>query len=145
MRLLSCGIQDETLSGVDDLNTFQPPTFSANGSRPGPLLGKFYRIGHVAFNQRPGFFIHSLIEQIGGEQDGNKILAILAPCSSNLQSANGNAFQLIDMPLFLHPNKMSLIFGSQLGAEKMTVGGQISTHPPGLDLEKNIRGHLKEM
>ena len=92
-----------------------------------------------------GLLIHRVIEQVGQEVDGDEVLPAIAAGGVDLDLADGDAFEFVDLPEAAHLIELLLVFSGQLVAEQMPVGLEIPAHPAGLDLKKDIGGDLEEM
>jgi hypothetical protein len=139
---------EPTLEGMQQsalLYAFKLPVMGAGRPCPGPLFPKFHGRAHAAGNEIAAFIINRVIKQIGGKQHGYEIFPAIAAGLNNLRPANGNGLQFIYMAFAAHFSEILRVLTGQLLAEKMPVGIQIPAHPAGLNLEKHVRGNLREM
>src|SRR3989339_863215 len=104
----------KTTRFISNLYTFQFPIPASRRSRKGPGLIKFHGIFRISPYNFSGFFIHGIIQKIGGKPNRDKHLVALDPGGRQFNIPNGNVFEAIESALLFKVSKMLLIFLPQL-------------------------------
>ena len=58
-----------------------------------------YSIHYTKLYEGPGLVVNRVVQKVGGKEHGDKILAVIAARIGDLNPANGDALQLVDLSL----------------------------------------------